>query len=440
MEITLLDNKKTIANLVEVDIHDSILGFIENELSKKEYNFVITADDIPKVKKIMADLNKSKDFIDTFRKDKVIIESVAIDLFKSNVKEYLALIDTKREEIKKNVEVFERETKDKILKELSLYSEEFIKSQNIREMFKDIDIIDLMILGSVTSKGALTKKAKEVIESRVMVCKSKQDKYDMRLLGLENESRKAGLESILTITHVQGIIMLDDSEYERGLENLIIDEINRQHTIKTNLQAEATETANREAQQKVINEQNRIKVFLVVNCDSFDLATTDSKIVEFTNMDYSSYGDYADFARSFVGEQISKLNFHRNDLLKKANDLLAEMESKQKPNIEIVEETIPFTQNEKQDQVKEVAANVEVGKKVVFIDVHLQFKVKDTIPNEKIIAKVNEKLKGSFVDKNIAAQISHLLAGNIDERIISEIHTLLSRGAFGESLLSVEVV
>jgi len=398
MEIALLDNKKSIANLVEVDTNKSILEFMENQLSKKEYNFVITADDIPKAKKIMADLNKSKDFIDTFRKDKVSIESVAIDVFKDNVKKYIALIDAKREEIKKNVEIFERETKDNILKELSLYSEQLLKEQNVRDNFIDVDIADLIVLGSVTAKGALTKKARDAVESRVAKCKSKQDKYDMRLLKLENASHTAGLETPLTITHIQGIILLDDdSEYETKLNELIASEIERQNTIKENLQREANEKAEKEAQQKVINEQNRIKSIFAVNLG--DLDNTDYFIANLTTIkDFSEYGDFADFARSFVSEQISKLNFHRNDLLKKANDLLADMESKQKPAVEIVHETIPSTQQEKVEQIQEV---VEDNKKIVYIDVKLQFKVKDTVPSDKILNKVNEMLSAAGFDASI---------------------------------------
>ena len=400
MEITLLDNKKSIANLVEVDINQSIVEFIEKELQTDGYNFIVTADNLAFAKTKMADLNKSIKFIDTFRKDKVSAESVAIDIFKVNVKKYVALIDSKREEIKKNVEVFEKETKDNILKELSLYCEQLVKEQNIRDNFLAVDIVDLIVLGSVTAKGALTKKAKETVESRVNVCKAKQDKYDMRLMQLENLSYQNGLATPLTITHIQGIILLDsDDEYNIKLNELIASEMNRQNTIKENLQKEADEKAEKGAQQKVINEQNRIKSIFAVNLG--DLDNTDYYIANLSAInDFSEYGDFADFARSFVGEQISRLNFHRNDLLKKANDLLAEMESNQKPEVEIVHETIPSTQEEKHQQVKE-NQNVEDDKKVVYIDVKLQFKVKKTVASDRILDKVNQMLADAGFSESI---------------------------------------
>ena len=394
MEIALLEEKASIHQLVEVDTNKSILLYIQKELDADEYNFIVTTDNLSFAKKQMAGLNKSKKAIDTFRKDKVSSESEDIDLFKSNFKLYLAPIDAKYEQIKKDVSVFESETKDKILKELSLYCEDFIKIQGIRDNFKDVDIIDLMVLGSVTAKGALTKKAREVIESRVMICKSKQDKYDMRLMQLENLSHRAGLESPLTITHIQGIISLDDdSEYETKLNELISSEIERQDIVKANLQKQATENAEREAQQKVINEQDSIRKFFVIDVNHYPLLDhVDAKIAEFILTDYSPFGDYESFARSFIGEQISKLNFHRNDLLKKASDLLADMESKQTPvkksEVPIVHETIPFTQEEKSEQIKEVTAN----RKIVKINAIFEVEVPSHVDSGAVLNKVRSRL------------------------------------------------
>jgi len=395
MEIVQLNNDKTIANLVQSGTDKAIMQFIEKELNSDSYNFVITADDIPKAKKIMAELNKSIDFIDTFRKDKVSVESVAIDLFKKNVKNYVSLINAKREEIKKNVEVFEKETKDSILKELSLYCEEFVKIQGIRDNFLDVNIVDLIVLGSVTGKGSLTKKAKETIESRVNVCKSKQDKYDMRLIQLENESYKAGLESPLTITHIQGIISLySDAEYETKLNELIESEMNRQKTIKENLQKEADEKARREAQQKVLNEQNRIRDSFYIDFSNLDLAATDSKLATLPLTDYSSFGDFESFARIVVDGQIGFLNIHRDKLLKQANDLLQQMEQNEKVvnnEVPTTHENIPFTQEEKVEQVKEVAGSGG-GKKTIRIQAIFEVTVPSHVNPDAVLRKVKTRL------------------------------------------------
>jgi len=389
MEITLLNDKKTIKQLVGKGTNESILEFIEKELKADEYNFVVTAENLAFAKTKMADLNKSIKFIDTFRKDKVSAESVAIDTFKDNVKKYVALIDKKREDIKKDVEVFERETKSSITKELSLYSDELIKAHKIRDNFIDVDIIDLIVLGSVTSKGALTKKAKDVVESRVMVCKSKQDKYDMRLMQLENLSFKSGLEAPLTITHVQGIISIDDdTEYNNKLYELITSEMERQETIKANIQRQATETANREAQQKVIDEQQRIyNIFaqIVANPNY----VIDSKIDEINDMDYSQFGQFQNYAREQSQLALSSLNIQKDEMLK----------NQAKHEIETVHENIPFTPEEKAEQVNEVDKPTG-DKKIVRIKAIFEVTVPSHIPSDAVLNKVNKRLVDAGISED----------------------------------------
>ena len=384
MEIVLLNDKKSIKQLVEVDVNKSILEFIEVELSKDEFNFIVTAENMPKAKKVMADLNKNIDFVTKFRKEKVNNESIDIDNFKSNVKEYVALIDKKRDEIKKNVEVFEREQKDKITKELSLYADEAIKNANLRYDFSKVDTADLIVLGSVTAKGSLTKKAKETIDGRVLACKSKQDKYDMRLLNLENESRKAGLEAILTITHVQGIIMLDDSEYERGLENLIIDEINRQHTIKTNLQ----EQVNREANQKVLDEQKRIVgIFdFRINFNTITISEIDEMISFRKGYDFDSFMEFKDFAISEAEKTIKDLEKHKmikkqNENVEASPELMRDVVDYAKKENPVVHETIPID-----------TPKVEDGKKIVRINAIFEVEVPSHVPSDAVLNKVRSRL------------------------------------------------
>ena len=404
MEIALLDNKKSIANLVEVDTNKSILEFIENQLESDEYNFIVTAENIPFAKKQMAELNKSKKYIDTFRKDKVNIESVSIDLFKKNVKGYITPIELKYEELKKKVEVFEKETKDNILKELSLYCEEFVKIQGIRDNFLDVDIVDLIVLGSVTAKGSLTKKSKETVEARVNVCKSKQDKYDMRLMQLENKSYEAKLESPLTITHVQGIISLDsDAEYETQLNELISAEIKRQNITKANLQREADEKAEREAQQKVLDEQNRINGIFLYIASNPDL-DIDTKINNISDYNFIQFGDFESYARGEAQKAISSLNLLKDEIAnldKSLDNGVISVEDAQKQNdIPTTHETIAFTPKEKAQMTND-DKNVENDKKVVYIDVKLQFKVKKTVASDRILDKVNQMLADAGFSESI---------------------------------------
>jgi len=385
MQIALLNKEKTIKDLVAEDVDTSIGLYIKDELAKDEFNFIVTADNLAFAKTKMADLNKSIKFIDTFRKDKVTAESVAIDTFKDNVKKYVALIDKKREDIKKDVEVFERETKASITKELSLYSDELIKTQNIRDNFIDVDIIDLIALGSVTTKGALTKKAKETIEARVAKCKAKQDKYDMRLMQLENLSYQNGLETPLTITHIQGIISLDDdNEYESKLSELISSEMERQKTIKANILKKATE----DAQQNVLNEQRRIYSIFhqIISNPNYVI---DSKIDEINDMDYSQFGQFENYAREQSQIALSGLNLKKDEMLR----------NQAKPEVETVEETIPFTEKEKAEQINEVAKSTN-GKKIVRIKAIFEVTVPSRIPSDAVLNKVNNRLVDAGISED----------------------------------------
>jgi len=383
MEIVALDKRKSIKNLVGDDIDKSIIEFIESELSKDEYNFIITADDIPKAKKVMAELNKSKDFITAFRKDKVNAESVAIDTFKDNVKKYIELIDAKRDQIKKDVEVFERETRDSITKELSLYSTELIETIGIRDNFIDVDIVDLIVLGSVTAKGALTKKARETVNARVMACKAKQDKYDMRLMKLENLSYSNGLETPLTITHIQGIINLDsDSEYEEKLHELISSEMERQNTIKANLAKEANENAQREAHQEVLDGQSRINSIFNGIATATDVSI-DDKIEKLYNYDFKQFAQLESFARSKSDSVIHELKSFK-----------AQSESQQPTKVKdkvipIVHETIP------KDTPK-----VEVGKKIVRINAVFEVEVPGHVDSGAVLNKVRSRLLECDIDSD----------------------------------------
>lgn len=380
MEIVHFEEKKTIKQLVSPNSNKTILDHIVSELAKDDYNFLVTSENLVFAKEKMAELNKSSKFIDTFRKNKVASESEDIELFKKNIKEYLSLIDAKRDQIKKDVEVFESEQKALITKELSLYADELVNSYGIRFEFNSVDTSDLILLGSVTSKGALTKKAKDSIESRVLSCKNKQDKYDMRLMQLENLSHRSGLASPLTIVHVQGIINLDnDIEYEARLNELIASEMARQEMVMESVAKKAREDAQREAQQQLIQQQNKIKNQLSFNPNDIDIKYGNELISKFTYYDFSVFGSLSEFAREFANEQILKLRTI-------VSGLTAKEELEKKVACEVSHEVI------EEPKFSTPVQDIEDDKKVVYIDVKLQFKVKKSVSELKILDKVTEML------------------------------------------------
>lgn len=371
MDIVLLSPAKSIKQLVKEDVNKSIVEFIQGELSKDEFSFIVTADNLKFAKDKMAELNKSKSFIDEFRKEKVNSESVAIDTFKENIKAYISLIDEKREQIKRDVDVFETETKKAIAKELSLYADELIKKNGLRYEFTQVDTVDLIVFGSVTPSGALTKKARESIEGRVMACKAKQDRYDMRLLQLENISYKSGLESPLTLTHVQGIIYLeDDAVYSLMLDSLIASEIERQNVIKESIEAKAKEEADRNARQDIIDGHNRIRSIFQGGW-STKIMTLDevrSKIDEFTSYDFSQFSQDKDFAENMASEQI--------DILKKIEWSMLEADFIKK-NSGIASDKVTDSDD---------------GKRIVTVRAEFAIKVPIHVKDSSVLGKVMSRL------------------------------------------------
>ena len=399
MQIELLNQNKTIAQLVGEDIDAQIIEFIKTELSSDAYNFIVTSENLKFAKDKMAELNKSIKAIDTFRKDKVSQESIAIDAFKVNNEAYISLIDAKREELKKAVDVFETETKATITKELSLYADKLLKDHGIRQVFNDVDIVDLIVLGSVTAKGALTKKARESVEGRVMACKSKQDKYDMRLMQLEILSNRAGLASPLTLTHVQGIIYLEsDTEYSDGIEKLLESELGRQDTMKKNIEAKAQEDALEKAKIELQKEQNHIRGIFNGAWGTANLSLDEvrEKIAEFENYNFAIFEGNESFALFTAKEQIEYLKKIEYSIIKsdKAKEVLnrgatSEIEARKELNgVTVVEETVPFTPEEKKEQREDV----EAGKKVVTIRAEFVITVPSHVSDSAVLNKVVSRL------------------------------------------------
>jgi len=386
MEIVQFNENKTISNLVEKGTKISILEYINKELDSDEYNFIVKEEDLPKAKSLMASLNKNIQSVKEFCKSKIDLESADIETLKLHRNEYVSLIQKKRDQIEEKVNVYIIKKKKDVKIELDEYLAQIISSVGIRNEFVKVSIDDLVITGNVTPKGVLKKSAKDAVEARVGVCKSKQDKYDMRLKDLEIESLKAGLGAPLTLTHIQGIIYLDDdNEYNDKLNALIADEINRNEVIKAEIQKEADAKAQREAHQEVLDGQNRINsIFNDIAKDG--ILSIDEKIRTIDGFDFSQFAQLESFARAKAQSVISELNdFKRQSEKEKfVSKPLAEVH----PQMEIVRENIPFTQEEKVQQIKEASND----KKVVTIQAIFEVVVPGHISSDSVLSRVRSRL------------------------------------------------
>lgn len=228
-----VDAKPAVISANFDEVSEKLSGFLDHYR-----NLVVGHDDVKSAKEDMAYLNKVSKEINAVRKAKVDIASAPIIEFTDNVKSLLADISSAREHIKSQVEKYESETKLLIKESLEFYREGALADAGVRVGFAEVPIDDLVVLGSFTSSQKLTKKAKESIDGRVHACLNKQMKVDNRILQLENESYRAGLDSPLTRDHVAGFLATDDdSYYADRLKQLIDSELRRQEAIKEKMEA-----------------------------------------------------------------------------------------------------------------------------------------------------------------------------------------------------------
>lgn len=199
---------------------------LETEL--KEYDVVVTGDTVKGAKELATDLNKRAAFIDQLRKDEVAKVSEPIKVFEGQMKTLVTMCKDGRQKLLTQVQKFEDETRDKVSALLFALRGALFDEFQVRTEFKRAEFDDLIIISNLTSAGNLTSKAIGELKNRVMQDRAVQDRTDMRLAQLENESIKAGLSAPLTREHVRHFLFADDATYSDKLTSLLCVEIDRQ--------------------------------------------------------------------------------------------------------------------------------------------------------------------------------------------------------------------
>lgn len=178
---------KTAAPLIEANF-ETIKGELEATLHT--YNLILTADTVTDGKTAAAQLNKMKQAIKL--KEKQALETIMgpVDGFKSKIKELVTLVDETREKITEQVKIYEERTKDEIREKLKEYRDMKIGSEGLYEPFTTIEIEDLVLLGSQTKTGNLTKKVMETINGRLSENKNQQMQHEK-----EEEEKRVAYEA-----------------------------------------------------------------------------------------------------------------------------------------------------------------------------------------------------------------------------------------------------
>jgi len=151
---------------------DELKAYLEVEVSK--YDIDVTEDKVKDAKKLATELNSVTKAINAVKKEKLLELEAPIKQFKSDIADLNDIVQSGRSKILSQVKIFE----DKVLQEIAeavidKFNEEY-KIQDLSEDYSGLPFKDLILLGSITKSGTLTKKVNDEIVARVATAKQKQ--------------------------------------------------------------------------------------------------------------------------------------------------------------------------------------------------------------------------------------------------------------------------
>ena len=291
-EIIEINNVKLDGGLSILTINGQVEALedaVTKELEKDEYNSIVTMDNFKVMKESSQFLGKVAKQISDFRIAKVKEETQDIKLFEDSLKKFTQMFRDKQEIIKGGLDIFEEQTRQKVLLVCKEYFAEFCDKVELRQEFRNIALDDMTLTKYATATFKISKAGIDEVERRVNIQLTLQTKVDNRLLNLENECLKANIEP-LTQQHIQGFLYASDEEYQIKLRNLIVAEIERNESVKKREQ----EKAEREAKEKLLNEQKALKSELEDRyLGRIRTATIDQLIM--INLELKSYDESATY-------------------------------------------------------------------------------------------------------------------------------------------------
>ena len=235
---------------------EALENAVIKELEKPEYNSIVTMTNFKDMKESSLFLGKVAKQISDFRIAKVKEETTDIKLFEDNLKRFTNMFKEKQDTIKSGLDIFEEQTRQKVLLVCKEYFVEFCDKVELRQEFRNIDLSDMTLTKYATATFKISKAGIDEVERRVNIQLTLQTKVDNRLLNLENECLKANIEP-LTQQHIQGFLYSSDEEYQIKLRNLIVAEIERNESVKKREQ----EKAEKELREKIeAEEREKLKV------------------------------------------------------------------------------------------------------------------------------------------------------------------------------------
>lgn len=256
-----MEEKYEIENLpILLDYNNSIsminsnIALIEEKvnelLNENRFNSIVTMANFKDMKESSLFLGRVAKQISDFRIAKFKQETQDIKLFEDSLKKFTSMFKSKQDEIKQGLDIFEEETRKQVKAVCIAYFDDYSLEVGLSDEFKNVNLEDMTQTGFMTASGAISKKGKEEVEKRVQVQLNLQNKVQNRLMMLENECLKAGIEP-LTKQHIQGFLFADDNTYINNLNTLIESELRRAEQIKAKQE--------QELRQKIEAENNKPK-------------------------------------------------------------------------------------------------------------------------------------------------------------------------------------
>jgi hypothetical protein len=327
MKFELLTNRASTKSLIMDVTHKSIVKSIQEYLNESRFNHIVTSENLPQVKKDNAELNKSIKYIQNTTKEIVERESESINEFKYNSKLYQKMIDDKREDRVKKIQIFEDETRKAIKEECQAYYE--LNKESLRQEFDKVNLSDMTKLSYITAKGSLTKEAKNVIDSKIQECMMKQNRYDIRVSNLKVICYERGLNEPLTKNHIQGIVFIDnEKDYLFKLDTLINDEILRNDRIKKQIEETAKRDEEKKAREKVSKQQEEIRSIFVKSFHMMEIDTLEKELSYLNNyplIDFDLCYDYALEMKNSAIEKITQLIDNKKQALQDTKEVIKEI-------------------------------------------------------------------------------------------------------------------
>ncbi|MCG5537897.1 DUF1351 domain-containing protein [Halorhodospira sp. 9622] len=194
----------------------------------EQYRQVVSPDGVKAAKAQATEINALKKTLAERRKKAADEARQPITEFERQMKALEQRCEEARQDLLEQVRRYEDQTRERARALLASLRDELWQSEGVSPDYRTADYEDLVLLSSVTPKGALTKAAREKLQERVRNDRDREQMVTTRLLELEARSYREGLHAPLTREHVEHVLVAPDDEYESALRATLDRELERQ--------------------------------------------------------------------------------------------------------------------------------------------------------------------------------------------------------------------